>query len=253
MDVLKPQVLLLKPNFTRNSASFPVYSVPGCQADFGFVFFFPLPMSPVSWVLPEAEALLLSKPFLALILLASTEFSVISIQRKNKKLKEGRVLARTIFLCSFFLASLAQPMPFRDLRNQCIKINNFFYMKRAPLHRCSKSLQSCIQMGTAPQPNHPLPAHDNPIPPARAETSRALLFQHSTKALVEKGSTPPHGQDPSHKGLPVDLHMTSKMRTCLSNDFKAPRKTPVNLAQGNTFWCSLLHTRNIRCCISHCR
>lgn len=126
-------------------------------------------------------------------------------------------------------------------------------MKRAPLHRCSKSLQSCIQMGTAPQPNHPLPAHDNSIPPARAETSRALLFQHSTKALVEKGSTPPHGQDPSHKGLPVDLHMTSKMRTCLSNDFKAPRKTPVNLAQGNTFWCSLLHTRNIRCCISHCR
>lgn len=83
-------------------------------------------MSPVSWVLPEAEALLLSKPFLALILLASTEFSVISVQRKNKKVKEGRVLARTIFLCSFFLASLAQPMPFRDLRNQCIKMNNFF-------------------------------------------------------------------------------------------------------------------------------
>ena len=45
---------------------------------------------------------------------------------EGKKLKQGRVQLSTIFLRSFFLASLAQPMSFRDLSSQSIKIKHFF-------------------------------------------------------------------------------------------------------------------------------
>lgn len=102
-------------------------------------------MVPMSWMLTETEALLLNKPYLAPILLASTAFSLISVQKRKKKLKHSRVLVSTIFLCSLFLASPAQPTSFRDLSSQSIKtlfLDN--HIRCAPVRRCAP--QGCSRL-----------------------------------------------------------------------------------------------------------
>lgn len=101
--VLKPHVLLLKPNFTRASGYFLVYKAfPGASwmPHFAFLFFFP---SCGSCELDVDRGVTVEQAFSGTNSFGKYSiFSKFCSEEGKKKLKEGRVLVSTIFFPSFF-------------------------------------------------------------------------------------------------------------------------------------------------------